>query len=279
MRELLYILLGIVPLSAACDHEEYVVFNYLNENIEKDIAQRFPNAQINSIRSYQDQTASGTEVNLTDRNANDVSIFYKHDRWSLTVTKIRNFQSLPYAVKTAFHNSSYGNMNKNRIKRIECVQYKDLSHAMYKIDFTYYVPGTGELYTLLMFNEDGFMLPVLHHTLNDSWWHKTVNPYQKNFTVAKYGADIRAYNNDGGHDCYYVLDGQTLKHVSFDDDRWVRTTFALPYHADIPTYVTDELRKAHPGFIYNQAFFIESPEKNMYQFLDHDGNGFMVEAW
>ena len=24
-------------------------------------------------------------------------------------------------------------------------------HAMYKIDFTYFVPGTGELYTLLMF--------------------------------------------------------------------------------------------------------------------------------
>lgn len=278
-KGILYWFLCLLVLVTACNDDNCTEQNLkLTENIEKDIIKRFPDAVINSVRSYDNDIVSGIEVHLTDRNTNDVSVFYSRDICMLTVCKIRNFHNLPYAVKSAFAHSMYGTMNKEHINGIECIEYYDLNHAMYKIDFTYFVPGTGELYTLLMFNEDGYMLPVIHHSLNNPWWHKSVNLNQKNFIVSKYGADIRAYHNDGGYDCFYVLDGNKLKYVSFCGNQWKSTTYDVPVK-DVPSGVKDVLYESYPDFKYTQVSFIESPEKNVYQFLNDDGKGYFVDAY
>ena len=275
MRKFLCLLLGLMPFFTACDDDDdfETPETQLTSEVQQDLKERFEGAEIKAVHNGE----RGTEVNLIDKDKNEVSIFY-HDfnKLDLTVTKFASFKKLPSQVKYAFYSSPYGKMKTDRIDHIVCDDYAMLPVKMYKIDFTYFAPGTGELYTQLTFNEDGYLLPVNHGFTNSSWLNPVINSAEINFINRNYGIDIRSYENLGGTVSYYVMDHEVLKKVSFRNDKWQSTVYPLPLDTEVPTDILKQLYETEPGFKYVELKRVESPNGDGYWFVDDKGHGLII---
>lgn len=275
MKPIFYLLLCLFFCLSACKNSD----NFMKDNvilqpsIKQDIETRFPGSEILNVYDF----LTGTEINLKDKLGNNISLFYESDNSEcmLTVTKFVSFENLPDEVKQSFYISPYGKRETDLFSNIECDEYKHLRRKMYKLEFYDTLGRHDNLYTLLMFNDDGFMFPVRHNTLNQSCWHKQLNTNEISFIENNYGNDIRSFNNDSGYNSYYVMDHGILKYIQFDEE-WKSTTYSLPLETKLPVNVMIELQELQPGFNFVKLNKIETPYGEIYQFLDEKGDGYNI---
>lgn len=280
MKKIIYLLMGIMPFfTTACSNDDDMDMpqEKLSAKVEQHLLQCYPDAEIRSFYNWPNGKIPGTEVNLIDKDGNEVSIFYRYFKdLSLTVTKYAHFDNLPPSVRHAFYLSPFGNMKKDRIDNIECDDYAQLPNKMYRFEFTYYVPDFGELYTQLTFNADGYMLPVNHGFTNKAWSNPDINQGDVTFINKHYGVDIRSYDNLGGTNSYYVMDHDILKQVKFRDNKWESTVYPLPLYTEVPANILKRLYELEPDFQYVTLNRVESPNGDGYQFLNDKGNGYIL---
>lgn len=280
MKKIIYLLMGIMPFfTTACSNDDNVNMpqEKLSAKVEQHLLQCYPDAEIRSFYNWPNGRIPGTEVNLIDKDGNEVSIFYRYFKdLSLTVTKYAHFDNLPPSVRHAFYLSPFGNMKKDRIDNIECDDYAQLPNKMYRFEFTYYVPDFGELYTQLTFNADGYMLPINHSFTNKAWSNPDINQGDVTFINKHYGVDIRSYDNLGGTNSYYVMDHDILKQVKFRDNKWESTVYPLPLYTEVPATILKRLYELEPDFQYVTLNRVESPNGDGYQFLNDKGNGYIL---
>lgn len=280
MKKIIYLLMGIMPFfTTACSNDDDMDMpqEKLSAKVEQHLLQCYPDAEIRSFYNWPNGKIPGTEVNLIDKDGNEVSIFYRYFKdLSLTVTKYAHFDNLPPSVRHAFYLSPFGNMKKDRIDNIECDDYAQLPNKMYRFEFTYYVPDFGELYTQLTFNADGYMLPVNHGFTNKAWSNPDINQGDVTFINKHYGVDIRSYDNLGGTNSYYVMDHDILKQVKFRDNKWESTVYPLPLYTEVPATILKRLYELEPDFQYVTLNRVESPNGDGYQFLNDKGNGYIL---
>ena len=280
MKKIIYLLLGVLPLfTIACSNDDDV--ENPQEKLSAEVAQHLKNyyagANITSFYNWPNNTVPGTEVNLVDKDGNEVSIFYRDfKRLSLTVTKYAQFKDLPSPVRNGFYASPFGDMKTDRIDKIECEDYAQLPNKMYRLEFTYYVPGTGELFTQLTFNADGYLLPVNHGFTNQAWSNPVIHTVEVEFINKHYGVDIRSYDNLGGTNSYYVMHRNILKKVEFRDDKWKSTVYPLPLDTEVPATVLNRLYELEPGFEYTTLNKVETSSGDGYQFLNEKGTGYII---
>ena len=280
MKKIYFLLLGILPFFiTACDNDDDVDLpkEKLSTEIEQHLEECYADAEIKSFYNWPNGWVPGTEVNLVDKDGNDVSIFYRDSKYlSLTVTQFSRFENLPSPVRNGFYASPFGEMNKERIDKIECDDYAQLPNKMYRFEFTYYVPGTGELYTQLTFNADGYMLPVKHGMTNKAWSNPALDRREIEFIDGHYGVDIRSYDNLGGSNSYYVMDRDILKKVTFRADKWESTVYPLPLDTEVPADILKSLYELEPDFQYVTLNRVETPNGNGYQFVNDEGDGYVL---
>lgn len=281
MKKIFYLLMGIMPFFAiACNnHDDYDdEQEKLSYEIKYDLKQRFQGSEIISYRNCMDYMRKGTEVNLIDKDGNKVSVFYQDfNKLSLTMTKYSNLDKLPIKIRYAFLDTPYGGMNMKDVTNIECDDYALLPHKMYKIEFTYFEPCVGNLYTMLIFNEDGYMLLENHDGhINLSWNNPIINEDEMEFIKNNYGTDIRSFNNDAGSDSFYVLDQNVLKNVILRDEKWYYTIYPIPVDTEIPSNILEKLEKKESGFKYTALYMIETPKGYGYEFLNDKKQGYII---
>lgn len=280
MKKFYYLLLGILPFFiTACDDDDFETpKEKLSVEVEQHLKDCYADAEIKSFHNWRNSWQPGTEVNLIDKNGNEVSIFYRDfTKLSLTVSHFARFDNLPLPVKYAFLSSPYGNVEKNRIDKIECDDYAQLPNKMYRFEFTYDVPGKGELYTLLTFNADGYMLPVKHGFVNSSWSNPIIDMDEVEYISHHYGMDIRSYDNLGGTNSYYVMDHDILKKVNFRNNKWESTVYLLPLDTEVSPDILKQLYEMVPDFKYVTLNRVETPNGDGYQFLNEEGDGYIIE--
>lgn len=275
MKKIIYFLMGVISFfTTACSNDDV---EKLSVEVEKHLQQCYADAQIKSVHNWPNGWIPGTEVNLIDKDGNEVSIFYRDFKdLSLTLTKYASFDNLPPSVRHAFYLSPFGNMKKGRIDNIECDDYAQLPNKMYRLEFTYYVPGSGELYTQLTFNANGYMLPVNHSFTNKAWSNPDINQGDVAFINKHYGVEICSYDNLGGTNSYYVMDHDILKQVKFRDNKWKSTVYPLPLDTEVPATILERLYELEPNFHYITLNRVESPNGDGYQFLNDKGNGYIL---
>ena len=280
MRKIFYLLWALMPFCiTACDNDDVIETSEekLSAEVKQHLKDYYADAKIKSFHNWWNNSPFGTEVNLIDKDGNDVSIFYyEFKELSLTVTKYANIENLPLKVKYAFLSSPYGNIKKENIRKIERDDYAQLPNKMYRFEFTSFVPGVGDLYTLLTFNDDGYMLPVNHGFVNQAWSNPLIDKSELEFIDHHYGADIRSYENLGGSNCYYVIDHSILKKVNFRDSKWQSTLYPLPLDTDVPSEILKQLYELEPDFKYVQLNRVETPNGAGYQFLNEKGDGYTL---
>ena len=274
-----YFLAGILALViSACNNENLKSEeDQLTVEIKQDLKERFEGAEIKSVHNWIDSRKPGTEVNLIDKDGNEVYILYSdYQKPSHIATKFGCYDKLPATIKYAFQSSPYGQMSKDEIENIVCDDYALLPHKVYKIEFSVQTAEKRKLYTLLTFNEDGYMLPISHNGFIKSWICPLAESDEINFIHEKYGTDIRNFICDGGYNSYQVLDHDVLKKIQFEDKTWKETIYPLPLETEIPASILEDLYKAETGFIYTQLYKIETPSTYGYQFLNEKGNGYII---
>ena len=279
MKKIYCLLLGILPFfTTACSNDDdEITPEKLSAEVKQHLQQCYADAEIKSFYNWPNSSVPGTEVNLVDKDGNEVSIFYRDFKnLSLTVTKYARFENLPSSVRNGFYASPFGNMKKDRIDNIECDDYAQLPNKMYRFEFTYYVPGSGELYTQLIFNENGYMLPVNHGFTNKAWPNPVIDHGDVEFINRHYGVDIRSYENLGGTKSYYVMDRDILKQVNFRDSKWKSTVYPLSLDTEVPENVLKSLYVSEPDFKYTTLNRVETPNGDGYQFLNEKGNGYII---
>ena len=272
-------LLGILLFfTTACSNDDVETpQEKLSAAVEKHLQECYADAEIKSFQNWANGWVPGTEVNLVDKNGNEVSIFYRDFKvLSLTVTKFARFENLPPSVRTAFYASPFGDMKKERIDKIECDDYAQLPNKMYRMEFTYYVPGSGELFTQLTFNADGYLLPVNHGFTNAAWSNPVVDRGEIEYIDGHYGVDIRSYENLGGTNSYYVMDHNILKKVKFRDKKWKSTVYPMSLDTEVPENLLKRLRELEPDFQYVTLNRVETPNGDGYQFLNDNGKGYIL---
>ena len=263
----------------ACDNEDdfAVAEDKLSAEVQQHLKAEYDGAEITSFHNWTNNWQPGTEVNLIDKKGNEVSLFFRDfKQLSLTVTKYARLENLPSRVRYAFLSSPYGNVDKERIDKIECDDYEQLPNKMYRFEFTTPVPGKGNLYTLLTFNADGYMLPVNHGFANSSWSNPIVDKDEVEFIDYHYGRDIRSYENLGGTNSYYVMDHDILKKVCFRDDKWKSTVYRLPLDTPVSPDILKQLYETEPDFKYVTLNRVETPNGDGYQFLNEEGDGYII---
>ena len=280
MKKLYVLLLGILPFfTTACDNDDEMETSQekLSIAVEKHLQECYADAEIKSFQNWPNGWVPGTEVNLVDKDGNEVSLFYRDSKvLSLTVTKFARFENLPASVRAAFYASPFGNMKKERIDKIECDDYAQLPNKMYRMEFTYYVPGSGELFTQLTFNADGYLLPVNHGFTNTAWSNPVVDRSEIEYIAGHYGVDIRSYDNLGGTNSYYVMDHNILKQVKFRDEKWESTVYPLPLDTEVPENLLKRLHELEPDFVYVTLNRVETSNGDGYQFLNDNGKGYIL---
>ena len=276
MRNLSLFLLGIMPLFfTACNNDDIETpEDKLSVEVAQDLDARFEGAVIKSVNNWEHDWVPGTEVNLVDKNGNDVHIFYQNFKdLARTVTDYARFENLPGQVREGFYRSSYGTLSIDQIEHIVCEEYAQLPKKMYKFQFHQSVSGIGNLYTMLTFNEDGYMLPVRHEgNIHEALLQPLPSSDEINFIYSNYGGNIRSYV----YDSYQVFDHDVLKNVQFRDGKWIQTRYHLPLDTAIPSDVLEELNKQESDFVYTQLYRLETPDRNGYEFLNEEGNGYII---
>lgn len=279
MKKIFYSLIGALLLFSACNSNDDA--EALDEQLTPEVAQHlkdyYEGAKIRTVHNWKNDTHPGTAVELSDKEGNEVSLFFRDFKeLSLTVTKFSRFDNLPSSVRNGFLASPYGEMEKDRINKIECDDYAQLPNKMYRFEFTNFVPDFGALFTQLTFNADGYMLPENHSFVNQAWFHPCIDTDEIDFINNHYGADIRSYDNNGGFNDYHVVDHEVLKKVTFRDG-WHSTVYSVPLDTEVPAGSLKKLYELEPDFKYVTLRREESPNGNGYLFLNEKGDGYFIK--
>ena len=279
-RKAFQLLISIFPFfCTACDNENPVENEEekLSHEIIQDLKKRLEDTRIVSVRNWESNWLQGTEVNLLNKKADKLYHFYQKNKSVLILTEYAKYENLPSQIKLYFSTSSYGKLRRDQIDKIVSEEYTLLPHKTFEFRFTQFIPNVGNLYTVLTFNEDGYILPVRHHESINAKFRRLPSMDEINYIKAHYGIDIRHYDARGSETfIYYVLQDNILKKIEFKDGKRGKTSYPIPSDSEIPSIILDQLYKEQPKFKYTQVNRLETANGNGYEFLYKEGNGYII---
>ena len=265
----------------ACDNENPVENEEekLSHEIIHDLKKRFEDTKIVSVRNLESNWLQGTEVNLLNKKEDKLYLFYQKNKPVLILTEYTKYENLPSQIKLYFSDSSFGKLRRDHIDKIVSEEYTLLPHKTFEFRFTQFIPDVGNLYTVLTFNEDGYIIPMRHHESINARFRRLPSMDEINYIKAHYGIDIRHYDTWGSEIfIYHVLQDNILKKVEFKDGKWEKTSYPIPLDSEIPSIILDQLYIEEPNFEYTLLHRIETANGNGYEFLNKEGNGYIIMA-
>ena len=279
-RKAFQLLISIFPLFCiACDNDNPAEKEEekLSHEIIQDLKKRFEETKIVSVRNWESNWIQGTEVNLLNKKEDKLYLFYQKNKPVLILTEYTKYENLPSQIKLYFSDSSFGKLRRDQIDKIVSEEYTLLPHKTFEFRFTQFIPDVGNLYTVLTFNEDGYILPMRHHESINAKFRRLPSMDEINYIKAHYGIDIRHYDAWGSETViYYVLQDNILKKIEFKDGKWEKTSYPIPSDSEIPSIILDQLYKEEPNFEYTQVHRLETANGNGYEFHNKEGNGYII---
>ena len=196
-RKVFQLLISILPFfCTACDNDNPAEKEKekLSHEIIQDLNKRFEDTKIVSVRNWESNRLQGTEVNLPNKKGDKLYLFYQKNKPVLILTEYVKYENLPSQIKLYFSASSYGKLRRDEIYKIVSEEYTLLPHKTFEFRFTQFIPNVGNLYTVLTFNEDGYILPVRHNESINAKFRRLPSMDEINYIKAHYGIDIQHYD-------------------------------------------------------------------------------------
>lgn len=253
---------------SACNKEDGAIED-IPRAIRNDLARRFPEIEIGN---YQLGPDGLSQINFTDKQQNEASVWYADEIWKMTHTKIEQLQQLSPAARSTFENSGYGDASLLDIYQTE---REGMEKSLYTLHFRYRWHKVENVEHYLFINDDGRLLATFTWIPNDPSANVKLPKAHFDFIAQKYkGAEVRGYVNNGGSHEYFILHRDTLKYVFFggevatDKGFWKETTYELRIDTQVPENVARRLKQDDPDFIYTNLYYIESEAGNAYLFQD-----------
>lgn len=191
-------------------------------------------------------------------NNTEYSVWFSANAERVLAESDINYTSLPAAVKTAFQNGTYANWKIDDIDLVE----RPERESIYRIEIE-----KGEQDIDLFYLANG----TLVKTLTGSGDHnEDLLPTQLPVKISDYirvnypQAGIIEAEVSNGVTQVEIFDNNRIKELLFDySDEWVSTTWDVTL-AEVPQVVKDAAATAYPGYVIDDAEFIENKEGSFY---------------
>jgi len=243
----------------------------LPQAIRNDFSKRYSAAEI--IDVYGNTSSGWCQINFIDREQNLVSATYENETWAMAYTTIEHLCRLPVKVQQAFEQAGY--VDAHTIENIYKTERAGIERPAYTIHFLYRWKDSDNVTHNITIDEDGLLLDLVGYGYIDPRMGVTyiLPESHLGFIAGRYkGAEIRGYVYDMGMHHYFILHGNTVKHVFFggeietDYRFWRETKYEISIDTAVPENVIEALKQMDPAFTYTNLYYIESETGNAYHF-------------